>query len=166
MMSSSNPGHVLCGSVSGASCRILPCCALPFHPRACCALLRQVEKIKQLRAMCDKIGANPWIEVDGGVTPANAYMVIEAGANAIVSGSGVFGAKDYAEGEESEGEESEGRVLPWASFPERKMLWSCNSLPFSIARSFYSIPLKLHCPRANLTSCTSVTGCLFLPHEC
>jgi ribulose-phosphate 3-epimerase len=59
----------------------------------------QVDKIRKLRAMCNEIGADPWIEVDGGVTPANAWMVIEAGANAIVSGSGVFGAKDYAEGE-------------------------------------------------------------------
>lgn len=55
-----------------------------------------MEKIRQLKAMCAKVGANPWIEVDGGVTPDNAYKVIEAGANAIVSGSGVFGAKDYA----------------------------------------------------------------------
>lgn len=43
-------------------------------------------------------GVNPWIEVDGGVTPKNAYKVIEAGANALVAGSAVFGAKDYAEG--------------------------------------------------------------------
>jgi ribulose-phosphate 3-epimerase len=28
---------------------------------------------------------------------ANAWQVIEAGANAIVSGSGVFGQSDYAE---------------------------------------------------------------------
>ena len=35
----------------------------------------QVEKIRKLRAMCDAIGADPWIEVDGGVTPANAYKV-------------------------------------------------------------------------------------------
>ncbi|KAI3899163.1 hypothetical protein MKW92_007607 [Papaver armeniacum] len=42
-------------------------------------------------------GVNPWIEVDGGVTPKNAYKVIEAGANALVAGSAVFGAKDYAE---------------------------------------------------------------------
>ena len=41
-------------------------------------------------------GVNPWIEVDGGVSPANAYKVINAGANAIVAGSAVFGAKDYA----------------------------------------------------------------------
>lgn len=56
----------------------------------------QVGKIAKLRAMCNEMGCNPWIEVDGGVTPENAYKVIEAGANAIVSGSGVFGAKDYA----------------------------------------------------------------------
>ncbi|KAI3944931.1 hypothetical protein MKW92_003558 [Papaver armeniacum] len=43
------------------------------------------------------LGVNPWIEVDGGVTPKNAYKVIEAGANALVAGSAVFGAKDYAE---------------------------------------------------------------------
>jgi len=58
----------------------------------------QVTKIKEIRAMCDKHGVNPWIEVDGGVTPANAYKVIEAGANALVAGSAVFNApgKDYA----------------------------------------------------------------------
>jgi ribulose-phosphate 3-epimerase len=29
------------------------------------------------------------------VTPDNAYKVIEAGANALVAGSAVFGAKSY-----------------------------------------------------------------------
>mgnify|MGYP002260214754 CR=1 FL=1 len=58
----------------------------------------QVPKIKKLREMCREQGADPWIEVDGGVTPENAYLVLEAGANAIVSGSGVFKAKSYAEG--------------------------------------------------------------------
>ena len=56
----------------------------------------QVDKIRHLKAMCLEKGCNPWIEVDGGVTPDNAWKVIEAGANAIVSGSGVYGAKDYA----------------------------------------------------------------------
>jgi ribulose-phosphate 3-epimerase len=41
---------------------------------------------------------NPWIEVDGGVTPANAYQLIDAGANALVAGSAVFGAKSYSDG--------------------------------------------------------------------
>ncbi|BFG32805.1 ribulose-phosphate 3-epimerase chloroplastic [Prunus yedoensis var. nudiflora] len=57
----------------------------------------QVKKISELRRLCVEKGVNPWIEVDGGVGPANAYKVIEAGANALVAGSAVFGAKDYAE---------------------------------------------------------------------
>lgn len=55
-----------------------------------------VPKIRDIRAMCDAKGLNPWIEVDGGVKGDNAYKVVEAGANSIVSGSGVFGADDYA----------------------------------------------------------------------
>jgi ribulose-phosphate 3-epimerase len=35
------------------------------------------------------------IEVDGGVKPGNAAKVVEAGAEVLVSGSGVFGAADY-----------------------------------------------------------------------
>lgn len=42
-------------------------------------------------------GVNPWIEVDGGVGPANAHKVVEAGANAIVAGSAVFKADDPAD---------------------------------------------------------------------
>jgi ribulose-phosphate 3-epimerase len=57
----------------------------------------QVQKIRDLRRLCEERGLDPWIEVDGGIKPANAWNVIEAGANAIVSGSGVFGAGDYAE---------------------------------------------------------------------
>jgi ribulose-phosphate 3-epimerase len=57
----------------------------------------QVNKIKKLKKMCNELGVDPWIEVDGGVTPANAYQLIEAGANALVAGSAVFGAKDYSE---------------------------------------------------------------------
>lgn len=56
----------------------------------------QVEKIRQLRRLCDERGLDPWIEVDGGIKGGNAWQVIEAGANAIVSGSGVFGQADYA----------------------------------------------------------------------
>ena len=57
----------------------------------------QVDKIKKIKAMCDAKGVNPWIEVDGGVSPTNAYKVIEAGANALVAGSAVFNSPDYAE---------------------------------------------------------------------
>jgi ribulose-phosphate 3-epimerase len=56
-----------------------------------------VGKIRKLRQMCDDRGLDPWIEVDGGVKGNNAWQVLEAGANAIVAGSAVFKADDYAD---------------------------------------------------------------------
>lgn len=56
-----------------------------------------VPKIRKLRQMCDERGLDPWIEVDGGLKAGNTWQVLEAGANAIVAGSAVFKAKDYAE---------------------------------------------------------------------
>ena len=55
-----------------------------------------LEKIRKLRQMCDERGLDPWIEVDGGVKAGNAWSVVDAGANALVAGSAVFGAADYA----------------------------------------------------------------------
>lgn len=55
----------------------------------------QVAKIAALKKMCNDKGVNPWIEIDGGVTPDNAWKVIDAGANAIVAGSAVFKAPSY-----------------------------------------------------------------------
>jgi len=56
-----------------------------------------LEKIKKARQMVDKIGANVSIEVDGGVKLENIGEVASAGADIFVSGSGVFGTKDYTE---------------------------------------------------------------------
>ncbi|NEO68010.1 ribulose-phosphate 3-epimerase [Moorena sp. SIO3H5] len=56
-----------------------------------------VPKIRTLRQMCDERGLSPWIEVDGGLKVNNTWQVLEAGANAIVAGSAVFKAPDYAE---------------------------------------------------------------------
>jgi ribulose-phosphate 3-epimerase len=56
-----------------------------------------VGKVASLRKMCDERGLDPWIEVDGGLKPNNTWQVLEAGANAIVAGSAVFKAPDYAE---------------------------------------------------------------------
>lgn len=54
----------------------------------------QCEKIRRLRAM---IGNRPIdLEVDGGVNAETVQLVAEAGANAIVAGSGVFKGGDYA----------------------------------------------------------------------
>ena len=55
-----------------------------------------VDKVRRLRSLCDERGLDPWIEVDGGVKAANAWQLIEAGANALVAGSAVFNAPDYA----------------------------------------------------------------------
>lgn len=50
------------------------------------------EKICELRSMIDRKGLNIDIEVDGGIKLQNVKEVLDAGANVIVSGSGVFGA--------------------------------------------------------------------------
>lgn len=56
-----------------------------------------VDKVAALRRLCDERGLDPWIEVDGGLKANNTWQVLEAGANAIVAGSAVFKAPDYAE---------------------------------------------------------------------
>ena len=53
-------------------------------------------KIASLREECRRRGLDTIIEVDGGLSGANAWRAIEAGAGAIVAGSAVFGAPDYA----------------------------------------------------------------------
>ncbi len=55
-----------------------------------------LEKIARLRKRIDDLGLKTEIEVDGGVKPSNAAEVIKAGADILVAGSAVFGAKDYA----------------------------------------------------------------------
>ncbi|MEM6501622.1 MAG: ribulose-phosphate 3-epimerase [Cyanobacteria bacterium P01_C01_bin.89] len=54
-------------------------------------------KIKQLRQTLDERGLDAYIEVDGGLKIHNTWQVLEAGADAIVAGSAVFNAPDYAE---------------------------------------------------------------------
>ena len=54
-----------------------------------------VDKIRRVAAL---VGGRPIdIEVDGGVTPDNAALVTQAGANVLVAGSAVFkdGAARY-----------------------------------------------------------------------
>jgi ribulose-phosphate 3-epimerase len=54
----------------------------------------QLDKIRNIRRM---IGARPiHLEVDGGINADNVASVVEAGANVIVAGSGVFKGGDYA----------------------------------------------------------------------
>ncbi len=55
-----------------------------------------LDKITKLRKRIDDLGLKTEIEVDGGVKPGNAAEIIAAGADILVAGSAVFGAKDYA----------------------------------------------------------------------
>lgn len=49
-----------------------------------------LDKIRATRKMIDEAGLNIDIQVDGGIYQSNVGDVLEAGANIIVSGSGVF----------------------------------------------------------------------------
>ena len=52
------------------------------------------KKVKQLKAMIDEKGASTKIEIDGGVTSANAQKLKDAGADVLVAGSFVFKSKN------------------------------------------------------------------------
>ena len=53
-----------------------------------------VEKARELRKMIETAGTNTLIEMDGGISAANSEMLFEAGCDALVAGSAVFGAPD------------------------------------------------------------------------
>ena len=55
------------------------------------AMLPKIAEVRELIR-----GRNIWLEVDGGVTAANAGEVARAGADVLVAGSAVFKAGDYA----------------------------------------------------------------------
>ncbi|GAB4227780.1 MAG: ribulose-phosphate 3-epimerase [Deltaproteobacteria bacterium] len=52
-------------------------------------------KIELLRSQLSRAGLNVDIEVDGGIKADNIGEAAAAGANVIVSGSGIFGTPDY-----------------------------------------------------------------------
>lgn len=54
-----------------------------------------LDKLTELRQMRDRLELSFWIEIDGGVKVENTRRVAAAGAEAIVSGTGIFGAKDW-----------------------------------------------------------------------
>lgn len=51
-------------------------------------------KIRRVRAMLDQLGSHADLEVDGGIDPETAPLVVEAGANVLVAGSAIFGAAE------------------------------------------------------------------------
>lgn len=56
-----------------------------------------LEKLRQVKAIVDKLGKQIDIQIDGGVTPENVALVKEAGANVIVAGNTIFKAENRAE---------------------------------------------------------------------
>ena len=56
----------------------------------------QLPKIRRIREMIEFANPSCELEVDGGVAPDTAPLVIEAGANVLVAGSAVFGKPDRA----------------------------------------------------------------------
>lgn len=54
-------------------------------------------KIKRLKQMILERSLNTLIEVDGGVNKENAPLLFQSGANILVAGNSVFGAKEPSE---------------------------------------------------------------------
>ena len=53
-------------------------------------------KVRRTRAAVDAVGADTWVQVDGGVSRATIGRIARAGANVFVAGSAVYGAPDVA----------------------------------------------------------------------
>ena len=51
-------------------------------------------KIRRTRQLLDRVGGDIWLQVDGGVSAQTIQRCAEAGADAFVAGSAVFGADD------------------------------------------------------------------------
>ena len=49
-----------------------------------------------MRAIIDRYNPACELEVDGGISPKTAPLVVEAGANVLVAGSAVYGKEDVA----------------------------------------------------------------------
>lgn len=54
----------------------------------------QLDTIRQVRALIEKYNPACELEVDGGIAPKTAPLVVEAGANVLVAGSAVYGKED------------------------------------------------------------------------
>lgn len=57
-----------------------------------------LDKLRRLRRMIDERGLPTRIEIDGGIDADNIAKIVEAGAEIIVSGTGVFGKGNATQG--------------------------------------------------------------------
>ena len=56
-------------------------------------LKSQLKKIKDVRALINETNHDILLQVDGGISPDTAPLVIEAGANVLVAGTAIFHGK-------------------------------------------------------------------------
>lgn len=54
-----------------------------------------MSKVRKARNLIDKQSSTIDLEVDGGISPANATAIVQAGASVLVAGSSVFNAPKY-----------------------------------------------------------------------
>jgi len=59
-------------------------------------ILYTLDKIRTLRKMIDEQGLEVHIEIDGGITTANAPSIVQAGADVLVAGNTIFRSPDPA----------------------------------------------------------------------
>ena len=59
-------------------------------------LTSQLETVRRVRALIERVNPACRLEVDGGVNPVTARQVLEAGADTLVAGSAVYGAENPA----------------------------------------------------------------------
>jgi ribulose-phosphate 3-epimerase len=57
-------------------------------------LPQSIQKIRDLKKIMSSRGLKAIIEVDGGIDKDNAGMLVDAGADVLVSGTAIFGSKD------------------------------------------------------------------------
>lgn len=56
-----------------------------------------VDKVAAVRHKLQQLGRSDVdVQVDGGIDPSTAPLVVDAGANVLVAGTAIFGAADYA----------------------------------------------------------------------
>lgn len=58
-------------------------------------IMESVDRIKELKAMLNKIGSKAKIEVDGGINEETAPLVLAAGADILVAGVAIFKSGNY-----------------------------------------------------------------------
>lgn len=57
-------------------------------------IAQSTPRIQTLRRQLNALGSDAYLQVDGGVKPANAQSLMQAGADVLVAGSAVFGGSD------------------------------------------------------------------------